>query len=271
MKVFNEKETAAILKTAAEQSHKGLSNEDPGLTINELEVIAKEAGIDPSEISKAVEALENKSQPIDHDFWGGPFSFSEHVQIDHEITSVEWENMLVSIRAFFQSPGEVHTRDIVHEWRSPRGTSNSAHITAVKEHSKTNVSVNWSGPLTALPFYLPIPLVGIASLVFASEFLGLGAVSGWSFVALAIGLTFVTGRAALRRHMNKGFTKLKTLSAKLQATGHTEKRERDESNVQQDAQRLETEVTATKPLLDLELDDPVVSGTTPEKALRSKE
>ena len=68
MKVFNEKETAAILKTAAEQSHKGLSNEDPGLTINELEVIAKEAGIDPSEISKAVEALENKSQPIDHDF-----------------------------------------------------------------------------------------------------------------------------------------------------------------------------------------------------------
>jgi len=137
MKVFNEKETAEILKTAAEKSHENEVGENLGLTINELEHIAKEAGIDPSEVNKAVKAIELKRQPTDQSFWGGPFSFSEQVELNHEISAVEWENMLVPIRKFFQSKGDVSTREAVHEWSSPRGTSNSAHISALKEKGKT--------------------------------------------------------------------------------------------------------------------------------------
>ena len=216
MRVFNQKETAEILKTAAEKSHDGAESEGIGLTIKELEHVAAEAGIDPAEVNKAAIALDAKRQPVESSFWGGPFSFSEQVERDHEITVAEWEHMLVHIREFFQAKGDVHTRESVFEWSSPRGTTNAAHVTALKEDGKTKISVVWTGPLTALPYYLPVPLVGILSLPFASEFLGLGAVAGMSFVALSMGVTFAAGRWALRKNLSKGFAKLRNLAATLQ-------------------------------------------------------
>jgi len=269
MKVFNEKETAEILKTAAENSHKGVANENPGLTLPELEQVAKAAGINPSEIRKAVDAMESKRQRPDRSFWGGPFSSHEQIQIDHEITAAEWEDMLVSIREFFRSKGEVYSRESVFEWTSPRGTSNSAHITAVKNEGKTRVSIGWTGPLTALPFYLPIPLVGIASLPFASEFLGLGAVPGMSLVALSVGLTFVAGRWALRRHLDKGFAKLRGLAATLQRDTSAASEQLGElAGLEQSTIQLEN--TATEPLLDLESEGVRNSSTEVKRPDRSR-
>jgi len=224
MKVFNEKETAEILKRAAVKSHHTPADESTGLTLQELEQIASESGINPVEISKAVEEIAMQSHRPEQTFWGGPFSFYEQVQIDHEISSVEWEAMLISIREFFQSKGEVSARESVFEWSSPWGTTNAAHVTALKDQGKTKVSVSWTGPLTALPFYVPIPLVGIASLFFASDFLGLSSVPGLAFVALSMGVTFAAGRWALRRHMENGFSKLSTLSAKLQSIGRKDQK-----------------------------------------------
>ncbi|NQV72225.1 hypothetical protein HQ496_03805 [bacterium] len=268
MKVFNEKETAEILKLAAQGSQKEIENQGPGLTQVELEDIAKDAGIDPSEITKAIKTIELNRESGDQSFWGGPFTFSEQVVIDHEITAVEWENMLVPIRAFFQSKGEVYSREAVHEWSSPRGTSNSAHITALKENRKTKVSINWNGPLTALPYYLPMPIVGIASLLFASGFLELGAVPGWSFVALSVGLTFVAGRKALRKQMKTGFAKLRDLAATLEGFSTAAK----ETGALETEHESTAELTpsAPEPLLTLD-DEPNVTGSAARNALRTRE
>lgn len=269
VKVFNERETAEILKLAAENSHAQLQSDGLGLTINELEEIAKDSGIDPSEIHKAVEAIHAKRQPDEKTFWGGPFSFSEQIQIDHEITAAEWEKMLVPIRAFFQSKGEVNERESVHEWTSPRGTSNSAHITALKDNGKTNISVGWTGPLTALPFYLPIPLVAIASLPFASEFLGLGPVAGFSFIALSISATFLTGRWALRRHLGKGSHRMRELVATLQGWSHNENEQSDAGQAEQHRPSLAS--PDKEPLIKLDLDVLASEGNEAKVPGRTKE
>ncbi len=255
MKVFNEKETAEILKRAAVKSHHTTAEDSLGLTLQELEEIASESGINPKQISRAIQDIELQRLRPEQTFWGGPFSFYDQVQVDHEITAAEWEVLLASFREFFQSKGEISVRDSVYEWSSPWGTTNAAHVTALKDQAKTKISVSWNGPLTALPFYLPIPLVGIGALFFASEFMGLGAVPGLSFVALSMGVTFAAGRWALRRHMKNGVSKLRALTAKLQGSS--------QSSLVQDQQ------ADAEPLLDLEsghIDSGILDSKMPRRS-----
>jgi hypothetical protein len=135
--------------------------------------------------------------------------------VEGEIVVGQWEEMLISIREFFQSNGEVTTRESVLEWSSPWGTTNSAQVSALKDNGNTKISVSWNGPLTAVPFYIPVPLVAIASVFFASEFLELTAVPGVAFTLVATGLTFLVGRWALRRHLDTGLKKLQEMVAGL--------------------------------------------------------
>ncbi len=216
MKLYNRKEVSAILKKATQNSSTIDPDNEIGLSIVELRQLALDVGMDPNQIEKAAFEIETDSKRIKSNFWGGPFSYSNQVQVDGEITVVQWEEMLISIRGFFQSKGNVTTRDSVLEWSSPWGTTNSAHVTALKDNGKTKISVAWNGPLTALPFYVPVPLVAIASLFFASDFLGLTAVPGVGFTLLATGITFLVGRWSLRRHLDKGFKRLQELVTGLE-------------------------------------------------------
>lgn len=215
MKLYNSKQISAILKKAAENSSTNAVETPMGLSLDELRQVASEAGIDPKEIDRAAAELESDHKKEEPTLWGGPFSYQNQVMANGEITGKQWEEMLISIRKFFQSKGDVSIRPSVYEWSSPWGTTNNASVTAFKDSGKTKISLNWNGPLTSLPFYLPVPLVAIASVLFASEFLLLPAVPGFVFVLLATGLTFFSGRWALRRHLVKGYKKLQTLINEL--------------------------------------------------------
>lgn len=216
MKLYDSKEIRAILKIATENASEDEADTQMGLSIDELRQLASDSGIDPKLITKAADEIVANSSRNERNFFGGPFLYNNQILVEREITVDQWEEMLLSIRDFFQSKGNVTTRESVLEWSSPWGTTNSAHVTALKNNGKTKISVNWSGPLTAIPFYIPVPLVGIVSLFFASEFLALTAVPGMAFTLLATGLTFLAGRLMLRKHLDKGFKKLRQMVAGLE-------------------------------------------------------
>ncbi len=249
MKLYDEKEIGAILKKAAENSRGDKSDMSVGLSIDELQQLASDAGIDPEQIIKAAAEIDAEPKEAESLFWGGPFSFNSQVMVEGEITAGEWEEMLVSIRECFKSKGEVSTRDSTTEWSSPWGTTNSAHVTALREDGKTKISLFWNGPLTALPFYIPVPLVAIASIPIAAEFLGLSAIPGMSFVLLMSGLTFVTGRWALRRHLKRGIAKFRQLMAgfELISTKSDVKTER----VSDQGETIRNQSSTHEPLLEL--------------------
>ncbi|MGA7306968.1 MAG: hypothetical protein WBW88_19015, partial [Rhodothermales bacterium] len=167
-----------------------------------------------------------------------------------EITAGEWEDMLISIRKCFKSEGVVKIRDSVFEWSSPWGATNSAHVTAVKEDGKTKISVFWNGPLTALPFYVPLPLTAILSLFLAPEFLGLSAVPGFIFVLLMMALTFMAGRWALTRHMDKLFAGFRQMTAEFEHL--STKTEAESGAVSNQAGALQNEADGRGPLLNLD-------------------
>jgi hypothetical protein len=247
MKVYNKKEVGAILKKASQNSHKEDFSDAVGLTMDELEQIASDVGIEPGQMTKAAAEIATTSS-TSSDIWGGPFSFNESVVLDHEISSGEWEDMLLSIRAFFKSKGDVAIRESVMEWSSPWGTTNSAQVTARKENGTTKVSVLWNGPVTALPFYVPVPLVTIASLFIATDFLNLGPILGLSFVLAMAGLTFLTGRRALRRSLQKGFARLHELTVGFENTAE----KTDALSSTQVVPASETSTVVSEPILGLE-------------------
>jgi hypothetical protein len=216
MKLYDRDEIGAILKKAAENSSSDGTGSHIGLTIDELQQLASDTGIDPEQITKAAAELAGDKSRNDNTFWGGPFSFNRQVLVEGEITVGQWEDMLISIREFFQSNGQVTTRDSVWEWSSPRGSTNTAQVTVLTDNEQTKISVGWNGPLTALPFYLPMPLTAIASIFFASEFLELSAIPGLAFTVLATGLAFLAGRWALRRHLDKAFSRFREMIAGLE-------------------------------------------------------
>lgn len=216
MKLYNRKEIGAILKKAAENSSADGTDAPMGLSIDELQQVASDAGIDPEQIARAAAEIDLDSRRNERKFWGGPFSFNSQVLVDGEITVGQWEEMLISIRAFFQSKGQVTARESVWEWSSPWGTTNSAQVTVLKDNGKTRISVGWNGPLTAVPFYIPVPLAAIASIFFASEFLDLTAVPGVAFALLATVLTFLAGRWTLRRHLDTGSRKFQEMVSGLE-------------------------------------------------------
>jgi hypothetical protein len=251
MKLYNRKEVGAILRKATDNPSTDDSDTPIGLSINELQQIASEAGIDPQQIARAAAEIDVVSGKNEQTLWGGPFSFNSQVLAEGEITVGQWEEMLISIRDFFQSKGEVTTRESVFEWSSPWGTTNSAQVTALKDDGKTKISVSWNGPLTALPFYIPVPLVAIASVLFASEFLELASVPGMAFAMLATGLTFLAGRWALRRHLNKGFKKLRQMVAGLNLIAST--KSRNSETVSSQIEASQTQADMKHPLSQIEI------------------
>ena len=253
MKLYDGKEIQAILKIATENATENEADTQMGLSIDELRQLASDAGIDPKLITKAVAEIEANSSRNERNFWGGPFSYNNQVLVEGEITVGQWEEMLLSIRDFFQSNGNVTTRESVLEWSSPWGTTNSAHVNALKNNGKTKISVNWNGPLTAIPFYIPVPLVAIASIFFASEFLALAAVPGVAFTLLATGLTFFAGRWMLSKHLDKGFKKLRQMVAGLEIIASRENPHSEPDLKQTEAKHVPNETT--DPLKNILMED----------------
>lgn len=213
MKLYNEEEIGAILKKATEKSDGDKAASTVGLTIDELRQLGADAGIDPDRITGAVAELGAGSDSLERTFLGGPFSFSKSIVLDGEITAGQWEDMLASIRACFKAKGDVSVRESTFEWSSPWDSANSGQVTATRERGKTKVNVGWHGPMTAFLFYLPVIPVTIASVFVASDIPALTELTGLSLVLLLSAGTFAAGRWALRRHLDKLFTKFRGLMA----------------------------------------------------------
>jgi len=268
MKLYNRKEVGAILKKAADNSLTDDSDSPNGLSIDELQQIALETGIDPEQIVWATAEIDVETETNEPTFWGGPFSFNSQVLAEGEITIGQWEEMLISIREFFQSKGEVKTRASVFEWSSPWGTTNTAQVSVLQGDGKTKISVSWNGPLTAIPFYIPVPLAAIASVIFASEFLELTSVPGMAFAILVTGLTFLAGRWALRRHLNKGFKKLRQMVTGLSLIANEKNSNSENISSQIDANK--TKADTKNPLSQIEIQEGESSDKLDsERALRN--
>jgi len=214
MKLYNEKEIGAILKRAAEMSLDESGPNAAGLSIEELQQVGNEAGLNPDLILKAAAELQQSGPSRQKNFFGGPVSYSNDFVLDGEIDAATWEEMIAAIRGTFKDPGVVTTRENVFEWTS-QGETEKAQVTALISNGKTKVSLFWTEPVIAIPLFIPSLIGTIISLPITFESLEWSGFPAFALIMSTFMTLFLLGRFALGRIVDGQATKLRQLETSL--------------------------------------------------------
>ena len=266
MKLYNEKEIGAILKRAAELSLDETGPNAAGLSIEELQQVGSEAGLDPDLIIRAAAEMQQSVPSRERNLFGGPISYNNDFVLEGEIDASTWEEMVSAIRSTFKDPGMVSTRESVFEWTSQSETE-KAQVTALVSNGKTKMTVYWTEPVIAVPLFIPSLIGTIISLPIVIESLEW---SGFPAAAVIISVfltLFSLGRFAVGRVVDKQVGKLKQLETSLDLIASKKAlRTAREQSGERESNRLKTGSDG-EPLLNIEEESAETEETSP---LRSR-
>lgn len=94
------------------------SGTESGLTLEELQEVGREVGLDPEKIATAAAALERipESLPAPRTHFGVPMSVRRVVELPRAPTDHEWELLVVELRATFGAKGTADSSGGLREW-----------------------------------------------------------------------------------------------------------------------------------------------------------
>ena len=255
MKLYNEKQIGSILKRAAELSLDETGPNAAGLSIEELQQVGAEAGLNPDLILKAAAELQSTGPKREKNIFGGPVSYANDIVLDGEIDNATWEEMISAIRGTFKDPGVVSTRENVYEWTSQSETE-KAQVTALVSNGKTKVSLFWSNSVTAIPMFVPSIIGTIVALPVTFEGLGLSGLAATAVVLGTFASLFMLGRFAVGRIVDGQATRLQQLETSLDLIASKKALRRARSHqkeIQETAAKTIEDHEPTR--LDIDLDD----------------
>ena len=105
------------LATTGDMRDGVLPSESGGLTIEELQRIGQEAGIEPAAVAQAAEKLDARGRlaPVRRSF-GLPVGVSRVVDLPRAPTDREWERLVSEFRTTFGTQGRTTTSGGLREW-----------------------------------------------------------------------------------------------------------------------------------------------------------
>ncbi len=119
---YSDKEVSLILKRAAElqQKEPGAGVERTGLTFDELEEIATEAGLDPRHLRRAAAELESRpaGSGLASRFFGAPMVIRLERTIEGELPESEFESIVELLQGQPIGQGQASTVGRTLTWRS---------------------------------------------------------------------------------------------------------------------------------------------------------
>ena len=121
---YTESEIADIFANAAKRGvAPPPTSTNNGLTITELQHIAREVGLEPEAVAQAAARLDvpavTSRQPAKvtrHHFWL-PIEIGRTVHLPHRLTDDEWAQLVADLRTTFDTRGKTLESDAVREWR----------------------------------------------------------------------------------------------------------------------------------------------------------
>lgn len=115
---FNEVEVAAILERATTRHEPGrqIVPTTDGLTLEQLQDIGKEIGIDAGLITEAADSLGRGEQTATRRWLGLPVGVERIVHLRRPLTDEEWELLVVDLREIFNARGVLKRDGTLREW-----------------------------------------------------------------------------------------------------------------------------------------------------------
>jgi len=105
------------LATTGDTRDRSLPAETGGMTLEELQRIGEEAGIEPARVADAAGKLDARGRPspVRRSF-GLPIALSRVVELPRAPTDREWEQLISEFRTTFGSQGRTTTSGGLREW-----------------------------------------------------------------------------------------------------------------------------------------------------------
>ena len=178
---FNEKEVAQIIKRASElQQEESPMEASTGMSLVELEQVAREAGLDPALVRRAATDLDTRvSDKRSSPFLGAPTSLMLERTIDGEVPAEEFETLVLEIQRELGGVGSASTFGRSLQWTMRgvdrrRVSSRTVQVTVTPRNGRTTIRIEE-------------PLGQLAGGLFGGLMGGLGA--GTSGIAFGIGMS----------------------------------------------------------------------------------
>jgi hypothetical protein len=143
---FNEKEVADIIKRASElQQLETTSESTTGMSLAELEQVAREAGLDPTLVRRAATDLDTRvSDRQPSAFLGAPTTLALERTIDGELPIDEYETVVLEIQRELGGVGSASTlgRTLVwtmHGAEHRRASTRTVQVTVTPRNGRTTI------------------------------------------------------------------------------------------------------------------------------------
>lgn len=115
---YNDAEVAEIFERATEASTAGARHEGSGdgMTLAQLQDIAREVGIPAESMALAVQAVERGNPPPPRTVLGLPLGVERTVELNRRLTDDEWERVVVLLRETFNARGTMSGQGSLRQW-----------------------------------------------------------------------------------------------------------------------------------------------------------
>ena len=190
-KRYSQEEVAAIFERASETEAKlPATGAGAGLTLTELQGIAREVGISPQSISQAAQSLELGARPAGiARFLGVPIGVARTVEVDRALTDTEWERLVGDLRTTFSANGKLRYDGPFRQWTN-------GNLKAVVEPTSAGSRIRlqtMNGNARTL-MMVGVVFIGVGGATFITDVTAAGvhsgAASGMGFMAV-IGLSAI--------------------------------------------------------------------------------
>jgi len=105
------------LATTDSPGNRSLAAESGGMTLVELQHVAREAGIDPARVAQAAASLDARGRPAPvRRMLGMPVGVSRVVELPRAPTDREWEQLVSEFRSVFGVQGQMTTSGGLRDW-----------------------------------------------------------------------------------------------------------------------------------------------------------
>lgn len=180
-KRFTEDEVHAIFEQAARRQEEARHAEEAsraGLSLEELQRIGAESGIDPAHVAAVATALAQRGgvpAPVEREaFLGIPTRLRRTRYLDAPVTDTMWEQVVPALRDAFGGDGVSSQIGRVREWMLRPGKSShdrAVKVTFTPEGEGTRVEIEQVMRSTTLGFFWGSASMAVTALLFGALFL----------------------------------------------------------------------------------------------------
>lgn len=122
---FTDEEVDAIFRIASDERslvERQLPSQE-GLTLADLQAIARDVGIAPDAVARAAGAVDVQSQASGRTFLGLPIGVGRTVELNRKMSDAEWERFVVQLREVFHARGSTRSDGTLRQW-----TNGNLHV-----------------------------------------------------------------------------------------------------------------------------------------------